>query len=166
MKYRMHDLEQRIVIFAPVGKDARLMEQVLGHAGLDCQVCAVLADVVKELRQGAAALVVIEEAFSAGFLEELTAFLAEQPAWSDLPVLVLSKQGLDSPGTVKIFEQVGNVTLLERPVRRATLVSAALSARRARRRQYEMREVDRRKDEFLAILGHELRNPLAPIRTA
>lgn len=28
------------------------------------------------------------------------------------------------------------------------------------------READRRKDEFLAILGHELRNPIAPIRTA
>jgi len=30
----------------------------------------------------------------------------------------------------------------------------------------EARDADRRKDEFLAMLGHELRNPLAPIRTA
>ena len=29
-----------------------------------------------------------------------------------------------------------------------------------------MREADRRKDEFLALLSHELRNPLAPILTA
>ena len=29
-----------------------------------------------------------------------------------------------------------------------------------------LREADRRKDEFLAMLAHELRNPLAPIRTA
>ncbi len=29
-----------------------------------------------------------------------------------------------------------------------------------------LREADRRKDEFLALLGHELRNPLAPIRNA
>jgi signal transduction histidine kinase len=29
-----------------------------------------------------------------------------------------------------------------------------------------LRESDRRKDEFLAVLAHELRNPLAPIRTA
>jgi signal transduction histidine kinase/CheY-like chemotaxis protein len=162
----MSEHEQRIVVFAPVGKDARLIEQVLNQVHLTCHICPVLSDVVKELQQGAAALFVVEEAFSDEFLRELTAFLAAQPAWSDLPVLVLSKEGLDSPGIQKIFEQVGNVTLLERPVRRATLVSAALSAGRARRRQYEMREVDRRKDEFLAILGHELRNPLAPIRTA
>jgi signal transduction histidine kinase/ActR/RegA family two-component response regulator len=30
----------------------------------------------------------------------------------------------------------------------------------------QLRETDRRKDEFLAMLAHELRNPLAPIRTA
>ncbi len=162
----MSDLEQRVVIFAPVGKDARLIEQVLGQARLACHICLDLGGVVQELQQGAAALFVIEEAFNDEFLRELTGFLAVQPTWSDLPVLVLSKEGLDSPGIQRIFERVGNVTLLERPVRRATLVSAAMSAGRARRRQYEMREVDRRKDEFLAILGHELRNPLAPIRTA
>src|SRR5262249_8319553 len=30
----------------------------------------------------------------------------------------------------------------------------------------DIQEADRRKDEFLAMLGHELRNPLAPIRNA
>ncbi|HEY4560159.1 MAG TPA: PAS domain-containing protein, partial [Lysobacter sp.] len=32
--------------------------------------------------------------------------------------------------------------------------------------QEELRRLDRRKDEFLAMLAHELRNPLAPISTA
>ncbi len=36
----------------------------------------------------------------------------------------------------------------------------------AGRRAEELREADRRKDEFLATLAHELRNPLAPIRNA
>jgi PAS domain S-box-containing protein len=34
-----------------------------------------------------------------------------------------------------------------------------------RRRVDELAEADRRKDEFIAMLGHELRNPLAPIFT-
>src|SRR6185312_12187559 len=34
-----------------------------------------------------------------------------------------------------------------------------------RKSEEALREADRRKDEFLAILAHELRNPLAPIRT-
>jgi PAS domain S-box-containing protein len=35
-----------------------------------------------------------------------------------------------------------------------------------RRAEHALREADRRKDEFLATLAHELRNPLAPIRQA
>jgi signal transduction histidine kinase len=48
----------------------------------------------------------------------------------------------------------------------------AIGADRARllteleRRAAELAEADRRKDEFLAMLGHELRNPLAPMVTA
>jgi signal transduction histidine kinase/ActR/RegA family two-component response regulator len=38
--------------------------------------------------------------------------------------------------------------------------------RRSQRQAEELREQDRRKDEFLAVLAHELRNPLAPIRNA
>lgn len=34
------------------------------------------------------------------------------------------------------------------------------------KRAEQLAEADRRKDEFLALLGHELRNPLAPIRNA
>jgi len=36
----------------------------------------------------------------------------------------------------------------------------------ARRSEARLREANQRKDEFLALLGHELRNPLAPIMTA
>src|SRR5262249_19231158 len=35
-----------------------------------------------------------------------------------------------------------------------------------RQQEERLREANRRKDEFLAMLGHELRNPLAPILTA
>jgi CheY-like chemotaxis protein len=59
-------------------------------------------------------------------------------------------------------------------------MTAVRTALRARERQYQIREhleqrsraeellrlADRRKDEFLATLGHELRNPLAPLLTA
>ena len=34
-----------------------------------------------------------------------------------------------------------------------------------RRSERELKEADRRKNEFLAVLAHELRNPLAPVRT-
>jgi PAS domain S-box-containing protein len=46
-------------------------------------------------------------------------------------------------------------------------ISEIRSAERAlRRSELELREADQRKDEFLAMLSHELRNPLAPILSA
>jgi PAS domain S-box-containing protein len=47
------------------------------------------------------------------------------------------------------------------------LMAQALAAReQAAQAARELRESDRRKDAFLAVLSHELRNPLAPIRNA
>jgi signal transduction histidine kinase/ActR/RegA family two-component response regulator len=79
---------------------------------------------------------------------------------------VLARPGAGSAAVIRAVDVLGNVTVLERPLRVAALVSAVQSALRARRRQYALREADRRKDEFLAILAHELRNPLAPLRNS
>jgi PAS domain S-box-containing protein len=44
-------------------------------------------------------------------------------------------------------------------------VGATVDITERRRAEEGLREADRRKDAFLAVLAHELRNPLAPIRT-
>ncbi|MCS0588164.1 ATP-binding protein [Massilia norwichensis] len=159
-------LEYRILIHAPVGKDARLIAELFGRAGIDCGVCAQLDQLMEELGRGAGALLVADEAITPEFLRAVGHFVEHQQGWSDLPVLVMSRREAASPGLQHRYLELGNVSLLERPAQGVTLVSAAQSALRARRRQYAMREVDQRKDEFLAMLGHELRNPLAPIRAA
>lgn len=159
-------MEHRLLIYAPTGKDARLIAQVLGQAGLFGVVCENPAEVMRELTQGAVGIFIAEEALTSELLKPFGRFLESQQAWSDLPVLLLTKQSAAPPEIQNIFRKLGNVTLLERPVRSVTLISAANSALRARQRQYEMREIDRRKDEFLAMLAHELRNPLAPISAA
>jgi signal transduction histidine kinase len=57
---------------------------------------------------------------------------------------------------------------LERTNRDLAHTNANLQSEIAERRRAEerLRDTDRRKDEFLATLAHELRNPLAPIRNA
>ncbi|MFO7276723.1 MAG: PAS domain S-box protein [Pseudomonadota bacterium] len=64
-----------------------------------------------------------------------------------------------------------SVSLTVSPIRdgRGNVVGASKIARdvtERKRAEAALREADRRKDEFLAILAHELRNPLAPIRYA
>ncbi|HSC68143.1 MAG TPA: ATP-binding protein [Cellvibrio sp.] len=159
-------VENRLLIHTPTGKDGRLVAGVLEQAGIECFICVRPSDVIHELQRGAGALILADEALSNDFLKALRPFLDNQSSWSDFPFLVLRHTGHDTPDMRTRYFMLGNITLLERPVRSVTLVSAAISAIRARKRQYEMREIDNRKDEFLAMLAHELRNPLAPISAA
>lgn len=159
-------VENRLLIYTPTGRDGRLISSVLERAGLDCFICMRLENVMNELRVGAGALIIADEALTPEFLKAIRVFLDKQKSWSDFPFLVLRQLGRDTPEMRARYFMLGNITLLERPVRGVTLVSAAISAIRARKRQYEMREIDDRKDEFLAMLAHELRNPLAPISAA
>jgi signal transduction histidine kinase/CheY-like chemotaxis protein len=106
----------------------------------------------------------------------LAAHLHDQPAWSDFPLLIFTARAAsaaENRRTLEAFADLGNVTALERPIHPLTLVSATRAALRARARQYAARaalldrERDvRQRDEFLALLGHELRNPLGALRNA
>jgi signal transduction histidine kinase/ActR/RegA family two-component response regulator len=141
--------------------------EVPGHA------CASADELFREIAAGAGAVILADEALHPEVMEGLLAVLEEQPPWSDLPLIVFTRSGESSERVLEALVPLGNATILERPVRLSTLVSAVKAALRARRRQYEVRgllerqaDADRRKDEFLAMLGHELRNPMAAIRNA
>lgn len=162
----MADFEQRILIHAVLSKDAELISTVLGNSSISCHVCKDLQEVSLELELGVSVLLTVEEALASRAAAPVYDFLGKQPSWSDLPILVLTTPGANSQWISQAYERIGNLTLLERPIRTSTLLSAARSALRARQRQYEIRLYDQRKDEFLAMLAHELRNPLAPIGAA
>lgn len=158
-------MDRRILIYVSTAQDGVLATKVLGAASISTQVCNSLPTLLAELARGCGALMVAEEVITGAALHPLKAFVHAQPPWSDLPILVLTARGSDSLDAQRAYESLGNVTLIERPVRTIGLISAVRSALRARERQYQVWLADQRKDEFLATLAHELRNPLAPIRT-
>lgn len=159
-------MQKRVLIYAPTGQDAMLASKMLTMAGVENMVAISATQLAEELLRGVGAVLTVEEALSSGGLQALSEFLQSQPAWSDLPIVLLTNRGPDSQMVRRAIGALGNVTLLERPVRTLTLMTSLQSVLRAREKQYQVRETDRRKDEFLASLGHELRNPLAPIRTS
>lgn len=168
--------KQSILVLTPIGRDAELACQVLEEAGLAGERCEGLGDLLRKLDAGAGAVLLAEEALADAPLGRLVQRLDEQPAWSTLPVLVLTRGKTvfsDNVATLKTLETRRGVTFLERPVRIMTLISTVQAALEARRRQYQIRDLlqsaeegVRYRDEFLAMLGHELRNPIAPIRSA
>ncbi len=165
--------EERVLVLAPTGRDALLACQLLASMEVAGVACASAAELFREIEEGAGAVILADEALHPETTDSLREMLSGQPPWSDLPLIVFTR-GEQSSGLVLAWMvPLGNATILERPVRLSTLMSAVKAALRARRRQYEIRDLlrrqadaDRRKDEFLAMLGHELRNPMAAIRNA
>ncbi len=162
--------EGRVVVWAP-GRDARLTCDVLLERGFACVLARAWSDVLLSLQTGAGALLVAGELLTSEVVSSLERHLEAQPPWSDLPIIVVGVAGEDLSAPHPL-QAVGNVSLLSRPLVLPTLTSTVQAALRARARQYQMRdllhqrdEAAQRKDEFLAMLAHELRNPLAPLRT-
>ncbi len=170
--------ERRVLVLPPSAPDGEIAIRVIADIGLPMVLCADVEHLIREVQGGAAALVVTEE-LGASNQRALADVVAAQPEWSDLPIVLLARQGADSMDVVNVLGTLGNVILVERPVRATALVSAMAASFLARERQYQLRDclgelrhadervrtTDRSTDEFLATLGHALRNPLASILT-
>src|SRR5688572_26679591 len=136
-------LEVDVLVVAPTGRDAALSRQLLEQIGLRVHVCDTISDACAHIVETTGVMLVAEEAFDRAGRETLLDSLREQPTWSDIPIIILTGEGELSqaiPGALREIAASANVTLIERPVRIATLVSALRSALRARLRQLDLRD--------------------------
>jgi signal transduction histidine kinase/ActR/RegA family two-component response regulator len=172
-------IAERVVLLMPSLRDSERACSLLRETGIESSVCSDLPELCRELRRGAGALLLTDEIMAQDTSGQLAEAMREQPTWSVVPVVVLAREGGGRHLELNAPEWLRGLIVVERPVRARTLISVVLSALRGRRDQYRIRDVmaqlasqaeqlrsaDRRKDEFLATLAHELRNPLAPIQT-
>jgi signal transduction histidine kinase/ActR/RegA family two-component response regulator len=136
-------MELRVLIHAPRGRDASVVQNVLARQHIECLVCTSEQDLMAALEEGAASVILTEEALPQLLADRhLLEWLRNQPPWSDFPFVVLAtrREGRRADKDFRSLHSLGNLVLLERPLNAETLASAADSAVRARRRQYAARQ--------------------------
>ena len=132
-----------MLVFAPFGKDAALIERVLAQSAITICTLPTLQQLEDAISENAGAAIITEEVLQNGAISALAQKLSVQPPWSDFPIIVLTGSGFSTATSelaVRSRAPLGNVTLLERPLRPVTLISTIRSALLARRRQYEVRD--------------------------
>jgi PAS domain S-box-containing protein len=162
--------DQRILILAPTGRDGHLAARFLREGGLRAEVCDRIEALCREMLDGAGLVFLTGEALTPEAMQCLAGVLAEQPTWSDIPLVVLTSGGGQTPGNAEALatlSEAGNVTLIERPVRVMTLTSTIRSGLRARQHQYKVRDylaAERRAKEALEESEQRLRIALDAAR--
>jgi signal transduction histidine kinase len=165
-------LSERALILAPMGRDSQVALMILNEAGFGGMIATDLGALCAELEPGAGLLLIAAEALRGPELERLLLYLEQQPAWSDLPIILLTHHGGPEQGpSSRLSKLLGNVTFLERPFHPETLISLVSTALRGRRRQYEARdrlidlsESERRLQSTLETLEQQVEERTAQLR--
>jgi len=132
----------RALILAPRGRDSTLAKSLLSQVGIESEVCRDMPDLIAGIGDNVGFVLLTEDAVRTADLRPLVASIAAQPAWSDLPFVLLTDQGGGperNPIAARWLEALGNVSFLERPFHPTTLHSLARATIKGRRRQHETR---------------------------
>jgi PAS domain S-box-containing protein len=132
----------RVLVLAPQGRDAEIARAMLKEAGIISEICLDLSAFEQALGDDTCFAVVTEEAIRSSDMRIVASRVNAQPAWSDLPFIILTQRGGDADrnsGASRLSDLLGNATFLERPFHPTTFISVARTALKGRQRQYEAR---------------------------
>ena len=135
------DLEHRVLVLAPAGRDAAVAVGLMTEAGFSAHACPDIASLALAINEGCGLVVVTEEALRTTDPRPLVACIAAQPAWSDILFVLIASQNQSDRilAATRYTGLLGNVTFLERPFHPTTLLSVVTTAQRTRDRQYQAR---------------------------
>jgi PAS domain S-box-containing protein len=135
--------DERVLILAPVGQDGPSMATALQEREFAVQLCSGATEMCQQMAAGAGVLLLTEEALELPRISILLEQLKNQPAWSELPLIILTQGGESHLAQLLDLaaHAAGAITLLERPMGADTLSRSLQVALRSRRRQYQVRDL-------------------------
>ncbi|MFW5829266.1 MAG: sensor histidine kinase [Planctomycetota bacterium] len=165
------------LILAPTGNDAGLIGESLDEAGLTYGICADLDQLCVEVSAGTGVIIISQAALDEQASQRIRAFLAQEPPWSVLPVVLLISRMHDPAQEGSLVDLLGpkaSLALVECPCYTATLVSTVRSSLHLRQHQYQLRALLEQLDataqdlarsnaelfRFASAAAHDLQAPL------
>ena len=89
--------DYRVLVRGATARDDAMTVRELRRAGIDAQSCASLEELRREVFDGCGVVVLAEEMLVDRSTTHLLRGIAAQEPWSDLWLLILARQGADSP---------------------------------------------------------------------
>jgi PAS domain S-box-containing protein len=142
-----------VLIFLPNSREKKMVAQALTGAAIRAEIFEDLNELAAQIGERTGAVLVAEEAFAGAAASQLMKQLREQPKWSDLPLLVVPSGEKVRRRTRDLAGASANVMFLPRPLRDFALISAIRTTLRARRSQYEARDLIEERDTVLASIS-------------
>jgi PAS domain S-box-containing protein len=142
-----------VLVFLVNQREKTLVTNALTRAGIRAEVFAQLDHLAAQLDEQTGAILLGEEGFADEAAPQLMKRLREQPKWSDLPLLVATSSRALPRRVRDLAGASANVMLLARPLREFTLISAVRATLRARRSQFEARDLIEERDTVLASIS-------------
>jgi len=154
----------RVLVFAPLGRDAEVTAEILGRGDLETAICEDVDALCRGLQEGAGLVLMTAEALTSEGMAKVAAMLDAQPPWSEMPFTILVAQA-DIARTMSSFDPLGDrahITLVDRPIQVKMLLSVCEAAVRSRMRQYDIRDLLRELEDRIAereqLLARERRH--------
>ncbi|HVU33044.1 MAG TPA: HAMP domain-containing sensor histidine kinase [Opitutaceae bacterium] len=158
-----------VLIAAPIGADANNTARILADAGIASEICQDLSMAAGKMNEDCGALLLTEEATASPECGLVRDVLANQPPWSDLPIVLIESSRRGRKTGNAALTCLGSplaAVVLERPLHASTLVTAVRSSLAARLRQHQIRDLLHERDHLLGSLEAQVAERTAKLRQA
>ena len=132
---------QRVLLLLPTAKDAEITVRLFDENGFESYICRNVIELCQEAALGAGAIVIAEDRILDDVEGHVVRMLREQPAWSDIPVIILTLPSGVNTLAIDAWRQSANVTLVSRPLQISLFINVVRSRLGDRSRQYTVRDL-------------------------